>query len=480
MIQVLLMILVAVAMLIYAAARWGVVGALPLFAFEMVFFPVRAKIPAGVDVTTQRALVCTLVILFLLKAPRVAGRRSVGLWTMDRIVVVQSLWFLLSAATSIMSLLSFKAVIAQGVECFCVYYVFSRSISSRKGIERILIGIVAGLGVCCLFGTVEAYTGWNVGQAWFPQAAGDFDIDPYLDLQRGVRIGSTYPHPILYGTALAGSIPIAYYLLSTVGTLWRKVLLCGTISAMLLNAFKTTSRGPWIMVGVSLGLLAIFSSSRRIRGNIAVTGIITGGVLLVRPGIWATIWNLWTSSFDTGTVAGMSASYRSVLWRTATDMLSRSPERWLLGYGRGTFFFLNLSALWPDGKTRPLLSCDSAWVELLMDTGWIGLTITIALLGTPLVKTLDQWLRASRRDRDLLLLLGVLMGTYYIEMTSVAIYSSWCQNVYMLWMVVSCAMVLSSLLDEERRNRRRDLSRRRDASLNLPAEPDEIMAHSNS
>ena len=451
MLQTFLLITGAAVALLMASRRKGVEGALPLFAFLMVLLPVRAALPFVIDITPQRALIWTLMLLTLAQ-----GRRGLARGTRREsllgLCALQMAWYVVSTWNSVLPILSFKSAFGQAVEYFPIYFIFAGVITHAATVDRILRGIAAGLAVCCCLGVVEAYSGWNVVESCFPHIAGNFDLNPYQDVQRGLRIGVTYPHPILYGTALAAGIPILLYLLTQQRMLHESVLLWAGLALMAFNLFKTSSRGPWAIAALSVAGLAALSTTGRVRrtvGALAVTAVL---VCVLRPGVWMTIANLYTSTYDRSSPVALSYEYRSHLWRESTAQLAAHPERALWGFGRGTFYSLNLTSQWDDGKVRPLLSCDSAWIEILMDTGWAGLAITAALLLKPLRLVAQSWRRAPRPMRDRLLLLMVLLAAYYLEMLSVAIYSSWCQNVYTLWMFLGLATSSVRLLRQEARS----------------------------
>ncbi|MDR3762502.1 MAG: O-antigen ligase family protein [Acidobacteriota bacterium] len=448
--MILTAIVIVGAVLVLAAAvhRLGLEGALGCFAFLMGLLPVRVALPFLIDVTPQRALVWTLAAFYLMQGGRQA-RKLPRRYALQGLIALQLVWYAVSTWNSVTPLVSLKSAFGQVVEYFPIYFVLAGSITSAATVDRILRGIAYAVLVCCCFGAVEAYTGWNVVDACFPHVAGNFDLNPYQDVQRGLRIAVTYPHPILYGTALAGAIPIALYLLSVARTRKERVVLWVGLALMALNLFKTSSRGPWAVGALAVLSFGLLCQAARVKRAVAVMAVLALLVCVARPGVWKTISDLLATTYDHNSPVAMSYEYRSHLWHESTAQLAAHPERALWGFGKASFFSLNLTSQWEDGKVRPLLSCDSAWIEILMDTGWIGLAITGALLLKPLRLLAALWRRAERTQRDRLLLLAVLLATYFLEMLSVAIYSSWCQNVYTLWILMAAAVSTVSLLQQK-------------------------------
>lgn len=437
MLQSALVIAAAVTVLAAIALRKGVEGALGCFAFLMVLLPVRVALPLALNVTPQRAMVWTLLVCYLMESrPSDSIPRR---YALHGLIALQMLWYAVSTWNSVVPETSFKSAFGQIVEYFPIYYILTGSLRRTESVDRILRGVVGGIFVCCCLGVVESYTGWNLVDVCFPRLQGNFDLDAFQDIQRGQRIGATYPHPILYGTALASAYPMALYLLSRARSGKERVLLWAGLALMALNLFKTVSRGPWIVGALSVlcyGLLAVAPKTKRTVGVLALLAV---AVCLVRPGVWQTIADLFVATYDHNSPVALSYEYREHLWTESMAQLATHPERALWGFGKSSFYSLGLSSMWDDGKVRPLLSCDSSWIEILMDTGWIGLAITGALLLKPLRLAAAAWRRAPREQRDRLLLLSVALGGYYLEMVSVAIYSSWCPNVYMLWMLLAMA-----------------------------------------
>ena len=106
-----------------------------------------------------------------------------------------------------------------------------------------------------------------------------------------------------------------------------------------------------------------------------------------------------------------------------------------------SFYDLHLEGML-NGKPYAFLSCDSAWMELLVETGYVGLGIISLLLATPAWRAWKDFRTLPRPDRYLSLTLSVAMVTYYFMMLSVAMYA-WGQNGYMLWIVIASAMAYS-------------------------------------
>ena len=79
--------------------------------------------------------------------------------------------------------------------------------------------------------------------------------------------------------------------------------------------------------------------------------------------------------------AGISYEYRYVL----RDLASRGikdMQRGLWGYGMESFSYLVTGELY--GQPYRFVSCDSAWLELMVETGYVGLLMVSFILFLPL------------------------------------------------------------------------------------------------
>ncbi|MEJ2008116.1 MAG: hypothetical protein P8Z30_08180 [Acidobacteriota bacterium] len=244
---------IIVSVLVGLTLTRGLERALPFFAFVVVLVPWQSKIavPGLFDLNAQRLALITLIGLYILtrmgKARTYPARRV----PLKALMLLSIGWLLLSAAHSVVPIISLKTVLAEAIEYYLMYLILARTISSKETIHRILFGIVAALMVCSILGVGEARFGLHVHD-WFPQVARLGESTPVIGVRRGIRIETTFPHPIHYGAALAIAIPLALYLISVSKSLFRRTLLWGGVFLMFFNIFMTGSRGPWLALGLSL------------------------------------------------------------------------------------------------------------------------------------------------------------------------------------------------------------------------------------
>lgn len=417
-----------IALLSLARSKQGLENSLPFAAFLIVLVPIDAGF---FTITIHRVIIGVLVLLYLTSAGR-ADREARRLPApLKALLIVNVCWYLVAAANSLDVMTSIKKAVSVILEYYAVYFIYVKTISSVKTINRIIVAIVLAIVVCCLFGVSEAYQGWTI-LSYFPAAAHHWE-DTAPD--RDMRIQSTYPHAILYGAALAMAIILAFYLLTVVSTTVKKIALWTGLALMFLNLYKTGSRGPWIDTILGCLLLLLFSKGQ-VRRAISYVAVISVLVLVLRPGVWLTIKSIYINTFDTETSTGTSYAYRQALLDAAVRRLSGGPvSRLLWGYGPESFYSVRLEGELAH-KPHVFLSCDNSWVQFLIETGAVGLAIMLIMLMNPAWAAWRQFMRLPKPSRYLSLTLLIVFAIWYLQMYSVSMYS-WGQTGYTLWILIA-------------------------------------------
>lgn len=412
---------------------------LPLAAFYLLIFPNEAQLEIGgvFDLTTQRVVVLVLTMLWVLMGRTATPRRS-GI-PMGLLMGAYAAWMLLSSANSVVPWISFKSTVSQCFDFFLLYGIYLSSISSVKMLYRVLEGVVAGMLFCSVLGTIEAYTDWSP-LSLFPNLVSRFSDLAGVVNDRGQRVQSTSGHPILFGATLAMGIPLALHLLTQAQTQARRVYLWSAILLMILCLYKTGSRGPWLafLIACAVLLVAGYSGVRR---HLAVIAALTIAILVTRPGVTQSIADMYAATRDPTSPEGQSYQWRYLLYHLAQQELGKSTERALWGYGPESFYYLNLSAPFlVDGEERQVsvLSCDSAVVEVAMDTGYVGLLLLTSIFAGAALSAIRLYRRVTSQ-RPLMLVLLVTLGAFCFMMTNVELYG-WGQQNYLLWIVIALMM----------------------------------------
>ncbi len=432
-----------VTLLLVVALMKGFERALPLAAFLMLLFPYESqiKIPGLFDLTTQRIIIMELVILYILierKRSAAEGDQKLPLCGLILLLVG---WMLFSSANSVVPDVSFKATLSQVFDFALPYYLFARSVSKCETVEKILFAFFSVVFVLSIFGAFEAYTGWSV-LAQFPVAPHRFGGMPGMITDRGIRVQATFGTPIMFGTALAMSIPMGLYLLTQSKTVLRKLFLWSAIFLMFLNIFKTGSRGPWIALILSLTIL-LFLGRGATRRQLAFIAMLSVSVLIARPGVWQTLVNLYEETNNPDTNQGASYEWRYALYRITERELSKDLGRAIWGFGPESFYYLGLEGEF-QGAVWKFETCDSEVVELLMDTGCIGFLIVFLIVAKAAQSSLRNALRMPAPANSLCLLLFVNIVAFAFMMTNVEIF--WGQQCYMFWILMALTMTYPGLV----------------------------------
>ncbi len=446
MVLILIIDAVVVAVLFYIALNKGVEEALPFFVFACVLLPTTARLNAGLfQLSPQRVALITLLVLTFLLGGRSGGERQGAGVPLKWLMAVQVVWALISTANSIVPVMSIKKLFSEVVEYYLLYLILARTVTSVRTIYRILYSMVAALLVCSIFGVLRAYAGWNV-MSLFPEP-GVSRIDEALGIGggEGGRIASTFPHAILFGAALALGLTIPLHLAKRADSQAKRMFIWVAIVLMFWNIYKSFSRGPWLGLILAFIILLVFERTR-VRKYIATTALLAVLVMVVRPGVYTSIKNLYgativTSNFND--VKGMSFEYRFELRRVAQAALAKSFSRELWGYGMESFFYLNLQGELA-GHAFPFLSCDSTWIEFMVETGYVGLFLMAILLLKPAWMAWKDFRRLGDTDRYLSLTFFTCLVAYYFMMLSVDMYA-WGQDGYMLWVLVALSVAYRNL-----------------------------------
>lgn len=444
---------VAVAALLIIGTRRGLEHALPVAAFILVLVPRDAAIPLPglFDLTTQRIVLAALTALYFLFPAKESGSRRFAT-PLKWLILFHLAWCCLSTANSIVPAMSLKKMVSVVLEYYLLYYIFFKTIRSARTIDRILFAVVTAVIVSSVFGVIEAYRDWTVME-WFPTVSHHFDGWTVAGefSGRDQRVASTFANPILFGAGLTMAIVLTLYLLKTAHEKGKRVFLWGGLLLMFLSIYKTSSRGPWLGLMASLALILLFEKGR-VRRYLVAIGVLTIIVLVARPGVLGTLGNIYYATFDPTSPLGSSYEYRYVLRDLAVKVVSKDMTRALWGYGMESFYYLGLQGnLY--GKPYRFLSCDSSWIELLVETGYVGLAIAAALLFTPAWRAWKDFRRGSNRSRYISLYLLVAVAGYYFMMLGAAMYA-WGQTAYMLWIVIAVALAHIRLRERDRRRTR--------------------------
>jgi hypothetical protein len=468
MLLVVIIDLIVIATLVSVAARKGLEQALPYFVFLVVLLPEesRIKLEGVFDLYTHRIALATLLVLFFIYRKK----SKVRVIPFTNLIYLHIAWATTSTLFSIVAMTSVKQLLAQLVEYYLLYYIILKTVTKTRTISNVIYAMIAAMSVCSVLGLLEIYAQWSV-LSIFPTelqltyGTGDTLYTEMFD--RGVRARATFPHPIHFGAALAMTIPLAFSMATSSRNRLAKISLNVSLLLMFWGLFKTGSRGPWLAAAVAMGILAV-GAEAKVRKQIIAVVVLASTVMIIRPGIADTLWNMYRASMDPTSMMGSSLQYRPVLFHTVTKTLNESPERALLGYGLGSFREKGLILEMPGIETHRWYTCDSTWILFAYETGYVGFLILATLLLKPAFLALRSFRKLPKSSRQFSLTFFSSLAAFYVVMISVAIYG-WGQNGYMLWTVIALSVAYPILKKDELRHHGVLVSARRSEMTKPPS-----------
>jgi O-antigen ligase len=440
---------IAVGALVAITLIKGFEAALPFFAFLVTVLPGEARFDFwGLFVlTTTRAAIATLAVLYIVLGNKHPNSDRSNRLPLKYLLILYIGWRMVATANSIVFTTSLKTVLSDTLEFCLVYYIIAKSLSKVETVRKILAAFVAALAVCCVFGALDYYAHWKVIDL-FPTVVYRFTPGVGGRMPDSGRIKATFGHAILFGNALALGIPWALYLLGMAKTAAQKVYLWLAIIMMAWNMYKTQSRGPWLALVLSLLLLFIFSQGS-LRKYLVVIALLTVSALIIRPGVWDALKSTYVDTGNPDSVRGGSYQYRYDLMRVAREALAEDPRRAVWGFGPESFYYVGLEGEdSTTGRIAKFESCDSSFVEVAVDTGYVGLFLLAALLIKVAFLSLKGFTTVPRPANFLCLLFLINIAAFAFMMFSVMNFG-WGQQALMLWILMALSVVYPRLAEAE-------------------------------
>jgi len=199
-----------------------------------------------------------------------------------------------------------------------------------------------------------------------------------------------------------------------------------------------------------IGFCFLLIAAPRTRRYLAYVSIITVLAFVIRPGVWQTVYDIYRGSVadQTDNELASSYQYRYALWGVGQNVLARSFSREIWGYGMESFYDLHIVAPFNTNPAYPFESCDSSWVQSMVETGYVGLVLIALVILVPILRTLRDWWRIPKPDDALCLVLFINIVQYCFMMTNVAIYG-WGQTGHMLWTWIALSVVYGALAQKK-------------------------------
>jgi hypothetical protein len=402
-ITVLLMAASAAAVIIQY--RRSETAGLGLAFFLLVSLPdsITLSLPDGLPNVTIHRVLLTVLLIHTLRRPekRVSLLRS----TFGLVLFCMGLSLIGSTLLSPFPLVSAKRLLYFLLEGLGTFWIVRASVRSTDEGHRLLNWIGSGFALVAILAIIERYSGWRVNDL-FPHVV-DTARFTWLTVGADTSLTSTYPHRILLGLACAlGALKYVQDLIldkRTVGKLSRLVGAAVCIAAL----YFAMSRGPWLAFALSFAILMLVTGIRALKWAVLL-GAMIATVMIVRPGVWATVAGLEEATLDPNSVKGSSFEWRFVVVDTAlSEMRKAGILNKIFGFGGGSQIMNDFGKfqIAPDVWV-PIESWDCEYAIVLYDKGWLGLLLILLLTSTALTRLGFATLRCSPDDPSRYVLVG--------------------------------------------------------------------------
>lgn len=292
------------------------------------------------------------------------------------------------------------------MDTFLAYFIARFCLTDREAFVTTIKWIALTLAPLAALGVIESCAGWQP----YRQLAVYCPWEAVVDLKPNVRSGffravGSFSHPILFGAGFAMFIPLVYWLRHETGK-WRKLAYILTLAAIL-GAASSMASGPWMMVIMTIGFLALERFKYLVKPTIifVVSSCFLIGIISNRP-----FYHVIVSKANP---IGGSGWHRAKLIDCAIEDFD---QWWLVGYGRRSpDWGRSLGMTWTDITNQ--------YIMYGVQYGILGLVAICGILATSIHMIVR--LHQSTRDpvlKSLCWALGCIISTLVISFNSAAFF----------------------------------------------------------
>lgn len=367
----------------------------------------------GIDLSVPTEPIMALVLLitvFKLTVTREFPKELLR-HPLSWLIGIYLLWTLVTAVTSTMPAVSFKALAYRLWFTAGFYLVTARLAYSEKFRSRYIIAYAAGLAAVVIYFIVRVQGAGLLNQQFAHSACYPFFKDHTS-----------------FGASMAFIIPPLAVMLFSGGGLWRRSLLAALLLLFLTGFILSYSRAAWVSLIAATALGLVLWIRMPVRLLAASAAVLTVIVVLSAGWIWQ---RMDSTTEDSSTDLGQHLRSSSNIstdqsnlerinrWKCALRMFAEKPHA---GWGPGTYQFKY--APFQKASERTVISTDfgdagnahSEYLGALSESGWPGALIFIALTVGAVITGIKTWYR-GKRDPAGYLILAVVTGlvTYAIH-----------------------------------------------------------------
>lgn len=352
-----------------------------LFALPLIFFP-WAYLAFELPKVFLIYLFSVIAVYLLLKS----GLRIGFLNKLHYLYLIFLTWIIFSAILGLSFYQSFWGSYfrMQGILswiCYSVLFFISGKILSENHFKKTLsLAILISAASTAIFALVEFITLWFFGYNH--------------QLLYSGRVISTFGQPNFLGAYLVMSLPFAFFLLKQVNTNWR-VLIGFSIAVIILGIFSTLSRSAYLGLTILAVIWGIYHY-RLLLAGVTVTILLFALLANLFPQL---VYSQWYR-FQLDSVSKWTAENRLEIFQKSIQLVLQNP---ITGYG-----IENISLAFPKVITVGDLglkdivvdSSHNLFLDLMLETGVVGLGLFIILISLSIFFGLKQLKTADKQSGD--------------------------------------------------------------------------------
>ncbi len=305
------------------------------------------------------------------------------------------------------------------------FYVIRRGITDKKFLYAILDTMIAVAAAVSLYGLYQMISG---------QAATTWQDMEMFENMSG-RIYSTFGNPNVFGEYLLILIPLTFARLIMTDNGNRKFAYLVAFGLQLASMVLTYSRGCWIGLIASMGLMLMFCGKKTLA--LCVLGIFA--VPFVIPEA------IVERILSIGNTADSSTSYRVFIWEGTVKMLK---DFWYCGIGIGSDAF---NSVYPNYALNAITAPHShnLYLHIICEMGIVGV-FAVGLILVQYFKHISYSVPLKREFQPLAVGLGAAMAGYLIQGMFDNVWYNY--RIYMFFfMLIALGAVLYDLAVKEKK-----------------------------
>jgi putative inorganic carbon (HCO3(-)) transporter len=314
--------------------------------------------------------VLIVAILFSLFIKGVSLKKSINQFIHSPVVILMVLNFLYGSLELFNpeghSVEAWTQALRKAFEAFVFLFIAFQFLRDKGSVQRYIRVLFVLCVIAALYGCIQQWHGlFDFELRW---AAADPIRLGLLYINGEFRKFSTFNDPMAFGGIMAASS--VFFTILAMGQrdkVIRRILLAG-VAVMLLAMAYSGTRTANVMLVAGFGMFALLTIDRKSTRTFAVVAGLLLAAVLYAPIYGNSTINRFRSSF----VGSEDESYKVRV--VARDYIRPYMHSHPFGGGLGTTGYLGLSL--NPGHFLAGFQTDSGYLQLALETGWIGLLIT--------------------------------------------------------------------------------------------------------